>query len=35
MNNIIKVLADGDIPWWSILVFVDEPECPQSILERI
>lgn len=35
MHSIIKVLATEDIPWWSILVFVDEPNCPQSILDRI
>ena len=27
--------ADNDIPWWSILIFIDEPRCPKSLLKKL
>lgn len=36
MNLIANVLAiAGDLPWWSILVFIDEPDCPKFLLKEI
>ncbi len=33
VNNIVALAED--LPWWSVLIFVDEPKCPKSISERI
>ncbi len=31
--NIIALIED--LPWWSVLIFVDEPKCPKVISEKI
>ncbi len=35
MNGLANLLATAStFPWWSILVFIDEPKCPKSLLKK-
>ncbi len=32
VSNILT--AGGEMPWWSILIFLDEPKCPKELKSK-
>ncbi len=34
MNFLASLFNIGDdLPWWSILIFADEPKCPKNLIK--